>query len=82
MASGRPILCIGPTNGDSATIIQETGCGLTAGFEETEKIKNHLKTFYTAFQKNELVVSPAEINRFSRPELTRSLATLLNEMVG
>ena len=82
MASGRPILCIGPTNGDSATIIQETGCGLTAGFEETDKIKNHLKTFYTAYKRNELIVSPAEINRFSRPELTRSLALLLNEMVG
>ena len=82
MASGRPILCIGPADGDSATIIQETGCGLTAGFDETELICEHIKTFYNAYKKNELVVSPAEINRFSRPELTKSLAALLNEMIA
>jgi len=82
MASGRPILCIGPTDGDSATIIQETGCGLTADFDDVALIKKHLETFYTAYKKNELVVSPSEINRFSRPELTKNLAALLNEMIG
>jgi hypothetical protein len=82
MASGRPILCIGPADGDSATIIHETGCGLTAGFEDIELIYAHIKTLYNAYKKNELVVSPAEINRFSRPELTKSLAVLLNEMIA
>jgi len=82
MASGRPILCIGPADGDSATIIHETGCGLTAGFEDIELICAHIKTLYNAYKKNELVVSPAEINRFSRPELTKSLAVLLNEMIA
>jgi len=82
MASGRPILCIGPTDGDSATIIKETGCGLTAGFDDVALIKKHLETFYTAYKKKELVVSPAEINRFSRPELTQRMAALLNEMIG
>ena len=62
----------GPTDGDSATIIQESGVGLTAGFDDIESIKDHVKTFYTAFKRNKLVVSPAEINRFSRPELTRN----------
>jgi glycosyltransferase involved in cell wall biosynthesis len=82
MASGRPILCIGPEDGDSATIIQETGCGLTAGFEDTALICEHLKSLYSAYKKKELVVSPKEINRFSRPELTKSLAVLLNEMIA
>jgi len=82
MASGRPILCIGPTDGDSATIIKATGCGLTAGFDDVLLIKKHLETFYTAYKKKELVVSPAEINRFSRPELTQRMAALLNEMIG
>ena len=81
MASGRPILCIGPTDGDSATIIKETGCGYTAGFEDIELIRTHLVKLYAAYKKGELVVSPAEIKRFSRPELTRRLAALLDEMI-
>jgi glycosyltransferase involved in cell wall biosynthesis len=80
MASGRPILCIGPADGDAAVIINETGCGLTAGFDDTELIQKHLETLYAAYKRNELVVSPGEINRFSRPELTMALAVLLNEM--
>ncbi|MDP4289989.1 MAG: glycosyltransferase family 4 protein [Bacteroidota bacterium] len=82
MASGRPILCIGPGDGDAAAIIQETGCGLTAGFDDVELIQKHLATLYAAYKNGDLIVSPAEINRFSRPELTRSLAALLNEMTA
>lgn len=82
MASGRPILCIGPTDGDSATIIKETECGLTAGFEDIDLIRSHVTSLYTLYKKEELVVSAAEINRFSRPELTRNLAALLDEMIG
>lgn len=82
MASGRPILCIGPDDGDAAAVIRETGCGKTAGFEETDKIKDHLMQFYQAYLEHKLVVAPSEINRFSRPELTRSLAKLLDAMIS
>ena len=40
MASGRPILCIGPEDGDSARILSETQTGITVDFNDKEKMKS------------------------------------------
>jgi glycosyltransferase involved in cell wall biosynthesis len=80
LAAGRPILCLGPEEGDAARILEETKSGLLAGFGEVEKMKNHILYFYHQFKTRIPAPKPQNINRYSRKELTRELAVLLDQI--
>ncbi len=80
MAAQRPILCIGPTDGDAARILKETQTGYAFGFEEREKLKMKITELFTDFQKGDLRLSPKGIEAYSRQNLTRKLAQLMDKM--
>ena len=46
LASGKPILCIGPEDGDAADIINTSGNGKCAGYYDTEGINHILDHYY------------------------------------
>jgi glycosyltransferase involved in cell wall biosynthesis len=77
MASGSPILAIGPVNGDLAQIIKETNTGLISGFEDEETLKRNILAWFAGgtTTRNDHAVS-----KYSRKELTRKLCDLLNSM--
>lgn len=80
LASGRPILCIGPEDGDAARIISETESGVTVGFEEKEKMKTVIKNLYERYLGNRLPSSEnAEIEKYSRKALAWEFAKLLEK---
>ncbi|MDD4374129.1 MAG: glycosyltransferase family 4 protein [Bacteroidales bacterium] len=74
MGAGRPILGIGPVAGDAAAILKETGAGVMVDFEEEEKLKHYIRSFYQKFQNGSLINSPEDIYQYSRYELTRKMA--------
>ncbi len=78
MASGKPILCIGPTNGDTAKILDETQAGVTIGFEDKEKMKETIKSLYLKHQGNSLPDNDTvSIGKYSRRALTAGYVNLL-----
>ena len=79
MASGRPILCIGPEDGDAARILNETHAGITVNFEDKEKMKEIVKSLYQKYLENNLPNnSTTKIKQYSRQVLTEQYAKLLN----
>lgn len=80
MAAGRPILCIGPEDGDAAGILAETKSGLLAGYNDTETMKKHVQHYFSLFLKNNLEVSPEGIMNYSRKTLTKRLSEVLNQI--
>ena len=81
LASGRPILCIGPEDGDAARILKETQAGVTVRFEDRERMKETVKGLYQKYLENGLPNnSNAEIERYSRRELTKQYAKILNQI--
>ena len=81
MASGRPILCIGPREGDTATILNETHAGITVGFDDKEKAKEAVKTLYQQYLSDGLPNNGTEgIGRFSRKNLCGEIAILLDNL--
>ena len=81
LASGRPILCIGPEDGDAARILKETQAGVTVRFEDRERMKETIKELYHKYLENGLPDnSNAEIERYSRRELTKQYAKILNQI--
>ena len=81
MASGRPILCIGPTNGDTAKILDETQAGVTIGFDDKGKAKASVMSLYQRHLTDSLHDKETnEIARFSRKRLSEEYTTLLGNL--
>ena len=80
MALQRPVLCIGPANGDAARIIRDSVMGLVAGFEDASACKRALISWKEAFLNNQLHVRLQQIEPYSRKNLTGEMAQLLNLM--
>lgn len=82
MASGRPILCIGPKDGDAADILQESGFSSVYDYQDKEGLKAYLKQQFTDYIHG-VGSSPTvanNINQYSRKSLTGKLATVLNQI--
>jgi glycosyltransferase involved in cell wall biosynthesis len=78
MASGVPVLAIGPEDGELAHIMEQTGCGLISGFENEQLLEKNILDLFNGqvVQRNE-----NEVSKYSREALTRQLCTLLDELV-
>lgn len=80
LAAGRPVLCIGPENGEAARILNDTRAGLIADHGDKETLKKHLFHFYSRYLTGTLNAGTTGIEKFSRKELTRSLALILDNL--
>ena len=80
LAAKRPILCLGPLEGDASAILQETKSGLLSEFNDTEGMKKNILHFYEKFKKGELTCESTGIERYSREALTAKIAGILDEI--
>ncbi len=77
MASGAPILAIGPVDGDLAAILKETNTGLISGFEDKEMLKKNILAW---FEGGTMGKNEGAVQKYSRYELTRKLCSILDTM--
>ncbi|MCB9015595.1 MAG: glycosyltransferase family 4 protein [Lentimicrobiaceae bacterium] len=82
MAAHRPILCIGPADGDAASVISETKSGFVAEKDDVEAIRHAIKTLYKGFREGKPAIDSTGIEQFSRRALTARMAGLLHQLVG
>ncbi|MDR0371316.1 MAG: glycosyl transferase family 1 [Prevotellaceae bacterium] len=80
LLANRPILAIGPTDGDVADILNKTNSGLIADFDDEDSMKKIILNYYDAYKKNRLSVKNADIKQFSRKSLTSELSQLLDSI--
>jgi len=78
--SGRPVLCIGPTDGDAASILSETNTGITVDFNDLKGLKMVLLSYFVKYQQGELNVESRNTDKFLRKNLTSKMALLLNSL--
>ncbi|MEO1012356.1 MAG: glycosyl transferase family 1 [Bacteroidota bacterium] len=77
MAAKRPVLAFGPMGWEVGNIIQATGTGEVFDHVERNRLKSVLLKWFTAYKKGGLHMPMANIEEYSRMELTRKLAKLL-----
>lgn len=82
LASGRPILAIGPTDGDLAQILDETRAGFISEYDDPKSIKKIVLAMYEKYLLNNLNNNREEFAKYSRKNLTAELAVILNEMIS
>lgn len=66
LASGRPILAIGPPDGDLAAILEQCGAGKVIDYNDAEGMLKVLE--------NPVTANPEAVARFSREALTKALS--------
>ncbi len=82
LAAGRPILAIGPPAGQCERIVRSCEAGLTVGFDG-RAIADALERLFAAWVDGHPLggCRPERLDRFSRIELTRRLASVLDGLV-
>jgi glycosyltransferase involved in cell wall biosynthesis len=80
LSAKRPIVCIGPRDGEIGDVFNQTNCGKISGFEEEDLLKQHLRDYYSAYKVGKLVSESRNIEGYSRRELTRKMAQALDQI--
>ena len=80
LASRRPILGIGQTDGAMARVVRNTGSGIVYNWDDEEKIRQWIDFSWDEFKNNELLDNASDISMYSRHKLTKRLASLLEEI--
>ena len=74
LAAQKPVLAIGPVDGDLAQIIAETGCGEIFDYANSEAMKQFIVQELT---REKVDAGSGKANQYSRKELTRKLVSSL-----
>ena len=78
----RPILAIGPEDGDLAEIIDNTNSGTIINFEDKNKLKQTVLELYRQYKQNTLHINSTNIEQYHRKELTKQLANIIKETIN
>lgn len=82
LAAGRPIIALGPEGSDIKGIIQETQAGRFFSYSERKALESEILRCYEEFKKGNLNVSSVAIEKYSRRELTKHMASLIVESIN
>jgi len=76
----RPILAIGPEDGDLSEILKETDSGILIDFSNREQLSSEILKFYHQYKKGNLKVNSKNIGKYHRKELTKKLAFIIKSL--
>jgi hypothetical protein len=75
------MIVIGPDSGDTARIIRETAAGRMAGFNDYAALRAIIDDYYRMYRDKTLAPARAEINKYSRKELTGRLVEVFEKSI-
>ncbi len=78
----RPILAIGPEDGDLAEVLNLTKAGTIVDFEDKEKLKSTILKLYSAYKKGDLTIESSNIEQYHRKNLTEQLSIVIKDLVN
>lgn len=76
MHAQKPILCIGPKDGEAAALLTETQTGITVGYSDYQQLKTVIQNWLI----NRPTSIHAEIGKFSRKAQVDDLLAWLKQM--
>jgi len=81
LKANRPILAIGPTDGDLAEILNATKAGKVVDFKDEETLKKNILEMHLAYKNYNLVVRSNNIEQYHRKNLTAQLAEIIKKII-
>ena len=81
IGSGKPVIAIGPIDGDAATVIRETSVGQTIDYSDPKGCESLLQNYYDLWKSGKLGSTRNDATRkYERRYLTQQLAHLFEEV--
>lgn len=77
LATGLPVMGVGPAHGDAAVLLQTAGSGQMIAGKEHVKIRTELEQQYWAWKHNNAKLSPSQQSNYSRKALTGRLVEII-----
>lgn len=77
LATGLPVLGVGPEHGDAAALLTTTGAGVMIDGEKTSAIETFLLQKFETWQQGNSVAQPTGFTEYSRRGITKALTELL-----
>ena len=82
VASDRPVLGIGQTDGAMADLLKETGAGIVCGWDGKTAVREFVSGCWEKFKTGDLAGTARGYEKYSRRNLTRALVALLESVSG
>jgi hypothetical protein len=79
LSSGRPIIGLGPKLSDINSILNQTSTGVYFNYSEHKKLKSHILDLFSSYNKNNLKITPKNIQKYSRYNCTKKLSDILSQ---
>lgn len=80
LATGKKIISFGPKAADVEKILEKTKAGRHFDYSESLEIQKFVFSLYEEWKSGKAIGNPANINEFSRRELTKKLAELFSDL--
>ena len=77
----RPIIALGPKGSDIEGIINTTESGVYIAANQKEALKKQLLTYYSAYKKDALFIPSKNLELFTRKNLTKKVADVINRLI-
>lgn len=81
LKANRPILLIGPPNGDAANILNNCEAGYCCDFDNKEDIKKSILEIYTRYKEGKNYINSKNVESYSGYELSKKLSNCLDQLV-
>ena len=82
LASWRPVLGIGQTDGAMAMILKDAKAGIVLDWEDKDAMRTYIDECWEKHLKGELKATEGDISRFSRFNLTQRMAQLFERLTA
>ncbi len=80
LQSKRPIVAIGPEDGDASEILENTKAGKIFDFDNENDLKSHILELYNSYKKDEVRIESHYVEQYHRRELTKKLAEAIRSI--
>jgi hypothetical protein len=81
LAAERPILMVGPDDGQAADVVRKSNSGYVSDFTDSANMMSILKTIFGNRDKEQIKQDGGSLEQFSRKKLTENLSKQLNLLV-
>jgi len=83
LAAKKPIICIGPKQGDAAKIVDESKAGKVFEYENDESLSEYLEELSLRWSENPNIdLGDSDISAYSRRNQTGTLSQIIEQLVG
>lgn len=76
----RPIIALGPKESDIEEIVLETNSGKFFSYWDDDELKTEILQLYEKFRMGDLTIASEGIEKYSRSELTKKMASIIENI--